>query len=174
LPQPPVGLVARAPAHPEIVETMPLPHGAAEDFPIGALPTDPLGARVFMTRLSRELGRDYRIWYGTTLKTDLVAVDAMQRHLRRRFPEGPTDEKEARTLEVELTRHGALLSEILARSLGAEWVDVSPEHPGHWAMMLPSDVRVWPIGRVFRFYRQGHRESDLVAFLIELEMRRRS
>jgi hypothetical protein len=174
--QPPARPVPQAPPprHPEIVETMPLPHGAPEDFPMDARPTDPLGARIFMTRLSRELGRDYRIWYGTTLKTDLLAVDTMQRHLRRRFPEGPMDAKEAHTLEVELTRHGAFLSEILARSLGAEWVDLSSEHPGHWAMVVPPDIRVWPIGRVYRFYRQGHRESDLVAFLMELEAHARA
>jgi hypothetical protein len=149
--------------------------------------------RIAMTRLARDIGRDYRLWYGTALKTDLLAIDAMQRHLRRRYPDEPTEEAGLRQLEKELMRHGALLSEILARTLGAEWVDVSSEHPGQWAMVIrphaqgdrptyddparsdrpmrdvPPSVRVWPIGRVYRFYRQGHRESDLVAFYLDLE-----
>ena len=40
--------------------------------------------RIALTRLSRDVGRDYRLFYGTTLKADLLAIDAMQRHLRRR------------------------------------------------------------------------------------------
>jgi hypothetical protein len=122
--------------------------------------------------MARDLGRDYRLWYGTTLKTDLVAIDLMQRHLRRRFADGKMDERHARELEAELTRHGALLGEILARSLDAAWVDVSSDQPGHWAMVVPPDLRVWPIGRVYRFFRQGHRESDLVAFYFEVQAHR--
>jgi hypothetical protein len=155
---------------PEIVETMPLPPGADDAMlTVGARPVDALQTRIAMTRLARDIGRDYRLWYGTTLKTDLLAIDAMQRHLRRRFHGDPADEASARQLEKELMRHGALLSEILARMLGADWVDVSSEHPGQWAMLVQPDVRVWPIGRVYRFYRQGHRESDLVAFYLDLE-----
>jgi hypothetical protein len=129
--------------------------------------------RIAMTRFSREVGRDYRLFYGTTLKADLLAIDAMQRHLRRRFADGAVDENHARQLEAELTRHGALLSEILARSLGAQWVDFASEQPGHWAMVIAPDLRVWPVGRVYRFFRQGHREADLVAFYIDLETRAR-
>jgi hypothetical protein len=166
---PPLG-----PMRSEIVETLPLPDGAREEMlPVGAFPRNALEMRIAMTRFSREVGRDYRLFYGTTLKTDLLAIDSMQRHLARRFADGTIDEKHARLLEAELTRHGALLSEILARSLGAEWVDVSSDQPGHWAMMLGSDLRIWPIGRVYRFFRQGHRESDLVAFYIDLEARAR-
>jgi hypothetical protein len=155
---------------PEIVETLALPEGLSEDvLAAGVIPRDPMQARVAMTRLARQLGRDYRLAYGTTLKTDLMAIDAMQRHIRRRFADGPLDEQHSRQLQVELTRHGALLSEILARVLGAEWVDLSPEEPGRWAMRVPPSVTVWPIGRVYRFYGQGHREADLVAFFMELE-----
>ena len=83
----------------------------------------------------------------------------------------PPDEKHARRLELELTRHGALLSEILARSLGAQWVvaDFASQPMGHWSMLVPPGVGVWPIGRIYRFFRQGHREADLVTFYMELE-----
>ena len=154
----------------EIVESLPLPPGANEDMlPVGARPQSALEARVAMIRMARELGRDYRLWYGTTLKTNATAIEAMQRHLRRRFDDEQPDEKSAQKLEAELTRHGALLSEILARSLGARWVDLTGNQPGHWAMMVPPKLRVWPIGRVYRFFQQGHRESDLVAFYLDLE-----
>ena len=154
----------------EIIETLALAPGLSEDMlPAGAVPRNEQQARVAMTRLARHLGRDYRLWYGTTLKTDVVAVDAMQRHLRRRFADGVLDDKRSRQLEVELTRHGAVLSEILARTVGAQWVDLSSEQPGHWSMIVPPGTRVWPIGRVYRFFGQGHREADLVAFYTELQ-----
>ncbi len=157
----------------EIVESLPLPEGLAEEqLDEGRAPATPGQMRIAMTRQARTLGRDYRLWYGTTLKTNALAIEAMQRHLRRRFADGAdakalqvTDAK----LERELTRHGALLSEILARILGAEWVDVSGDEPGRWAMVLTPSLRVWPIGRVYRFFRQGHREADLVAFYLDLE-----
>jgi hypothetical protein len=166
-PPPPTG-------RPEIVETLALPEGLSEGMlAAGIIPRDEMQARIAMTRLARQLGRDYRLAYGTTLKTDLMAVDAMQRHIRRRFADGPLDEAHSRQLQVELTRHGALMSEILARVLGATWNDLTPEEPGRWAMTVPvpqaQPVTVWPIGRVYRFYGQGHREADLVAFFMELE-----
>lgn len=173
MPLAPVPRLARpqpVPSRPEIIETLPLPPGLDESMlAVDAMPRTPDQARVAMIRMARQLARDYRLWYGTTLKTDVVAIDAMQRHLRRRFSEGPRDEKHALQLKDELTRHGAMLSEILARRLGAEWTDLESREPGHWAMAVPTNVRIWPIGRVFRFFRQGHREADLVAFYTELE-----
>ncbi len=157
-------------ARSEIVETLPFPAGLDDaTLEEGATPTTPAQMRVAMTRQARALGRDYRIWYGTALKTNAMAIEAMQRHLRRRFGDGGSDPKTEKKLETELTRHGALLSEILARMLGGAWVDVSGDEPGRWAMLLGPNLRVWPIGRVYRFFRQGHREEDLVAFYLELE-----
>jgi hypothetical protein len=156
----------------ELVESLSLPQSANEDMlREGARPREPLHARIAMTRLARSLGRDYRLWYGTILKTDAIAIDAMQRHLRRAF-DGACDPRLARHIEADLTRHGALLSELLARGLGGVWVDVRSELPGQWAMSVPPDLRVWPLERVYRFFRQGHREADLVAFYLELEARR--
>ena len=153
-------LVTRAPAA-EIVETMPLAKGLDESM-LGAGDSvrTPAQAHVAMTRLARALARDYRLAYGTTLKTDPMAIEAMQRHLRRRGGEAPRDK--------ELLRHGALFSEILARSLGATWEDVEGD-PTRWVMVVPPSTRVSPIARVMRFFERGHRESDLVAFFLELE-----
>lgn len=164
---------AAPPAGPEIVETLALPPGTREDMLDPAtVPSDPRLARIAMTRLARQVGRDYRLWYGTTLLVDLAAIEAMQRHLRRRFADEELDAGRRQQLQAELTRHGALLSEILARSLGAEWVDLSSERPEDWTMMVPwrgARARVSPIGRVHRFFLRGHREPDLVAAYTELE-----
>jgi hypothetical protein len=72
-------------------------------------------------------------------------------------------------LRDELFRHGALLSEILARTLRASWVDVSPSEPGFWAMLVPPATRTFPIGRVHRFFTVGTEEKDLVAYCLDLE-----
>lgn len=154
----------------EIVETLPLPAGLNEDMlAAGVLPRNAVQARIGMTRLARQLGRDYRLAYGTALKTDLMAIEAMQRHLRRRWADGPLDAQHQTQLQIELARHGALMSEILARRLCGEWVDLSGDEPGRWAMHVPPGAQVWPIGRVYRFYGQGHREADLVHYFMELE-----
>ncbi len=154
----------------EIVETLPLPAGTTDQMLAeGATPTTPAQVRIAMTRQARALGRDYRLWYGTTLKTNAMAIETMQRHLRRRFGDGGVDAKTEKKLSAELTRHGALLSEILARILGGEWTDVVGDEPGRWVMTVGPSLRVWPVGRVYRFFRQGHREADLVAFYLDLE-----
>ena len=139
----------------EVVETMSPPAGDE--------------VRVRMTHLARELAREYRLSYGTTLQTDRTAIEAMQHHLRRRFAHARDDARTSRVFDEELTRHGALLSEILVRTLRGQWVDVSSPELGRWAMVVPPNTRVWPIGRVYRFFEQGQRESDLVAFYAELE-----
>jgi hypothetical protein len=173
-PPPPNPLHVRKPRRSEIVESLALPEGLSEEMlPVGARPATPDQVRIAMTRLSRTLGRDYRLWYGTTLVTNAVAIETMQRHLRRRFEDASSDQRTANKLEIELTRHGALLSEILARSLGGVWVDVSPAELGRWSMAVPPDTRVWPIGRVYRFFQQGHREADLVAYYLDLETAQR-
>jgi hypothetical protein len=170
-PPPPTGELPKfTPGPSEIVESLAFPPGLHDGMLAdGAWPTTPAQARVAMTRLARTLGRDYRIWYGTTLKTNAIAIEFMQRHLRRRFGDAGPGAKLPKKLEAELTRHGALLSEIIARSLGGQWYDVLKEEPGHWGMLVPPSIRVWPIGRVYRFFRQGHREADLVAYYLELE-----
>lgn len=153
----------------EVVESMSLPEGVREDMlPIGGVARDANQARIAHTRMAREVARDYRTIYRLILKTDVQTIEAMQRHLRRRYAEGQTANAE---IADELHRHGALLSEIIARRLGGTWVDVTPIDVGYWAMLVPPETRIWPIGRVFRFFSGGHRERDLVGYYRELEAR---
>jgi hypothetical protein len=154
---------------PELVESLALPYGASEDA-LGAneVPKTALHVRIAMTRLARDLARDYRLWYGKSLRCNVLAVDAMQQHLAHRLAGAPISEP---GVAWELRRHGALLSEILARALGAIWVDIAPSEPGYWAMLIPPATRSWPIGRVYRFLALGQRERDLVSYYLDLEAR---
>lgn len=156
----------------ELVEHLPLPPGiGAESMPVDILPKSVLEARVQFTMLARELGLDYRLKRGIDLKADVSGIEAMQSVLLETFPTRVVrNDDEA----YELRRHGALLSEILARRLDAEWLDISPNDLGYWAMIVPPDTRVWPFGRVARLVAMGHKERDLVAYFLELKSRARS
>ncbi|MGH7269103.1 MAG: hypothetical protein ACREJ3_01625, partial [Polyangiaceae bacterium] len=157
---------------PELVESLVLPFGSSESLlAANETPTDPLTARIAMTRLARDLARDYRLMYGKSLRCDVLAIDAMQQHLARRFTGAPIAEP---SVAWDLRRHGALLSEILARALGSDWADVAPSEPGYWAMLIPPSTRSWPIGRVYRFVALGHRGKDLVSYYLDLEARARA
>jgi hypothetical protein len=157
---------------PELVESLSLPAGATEaTLGTNDLPRTPVEARVTMTRLSRDLARDYRLWYGKSLRCNVLAVDAMQQHLAHRFAGAPISDA---GVAWELRRHGALVSEIFARGLGGVWVDIGPSEPGYWAMLLPAGLRVLPIGRVYRFVALGNREKDLVSYYLDLEARVRA
>jgi hypothetical protein len=157
---------------PELVESLALPAAATEaSLGTNDLPKTPIEARVTMTRLSRDLARDYRLWYGKSLRCNVLAVDAMQQHLAHRFAGAPITDA---GVAWELRRHGALLSEIFARGLGGVWVDIGPSEPGYWAMLLQPSLRVLPIGRVYRFVALGHREKDLVSYYLDVEARVRA
>jgi hypothetical protein len=163
---------ARQRYDPELAESLALPLGASESLlAVNELPTNAGQARVAMTRLARDLARDYRLWYAKTLRCDVMAVEAMQQHLANRFAGAPISEP---AVVWELRRHGALFSEIIARALGGDWVDVAPSEPGYWAMLIPPATRTWPIGRVYRFVALGSRERDLVSFYLDLEARTRA
>ncbi len=156
---------------PELVEPLSLPEGATEDdLKADARPTTPAQARIAMTRLSRDLARDYRLWYGRTLRCDVHAIDAMQQHLLSRYSGATLDDP---AVAWELRRHGALLSEVFARALGGAWTDVSPSEPGYWVMTMPPGVRTCPIGRVYRFVALGRQERDLVSHFLSLDARAR-
>ena len=122
-----------------------------------------------MTRLARDLARDYRLWYAKTLRCNVMAVEAMQQHLANRFAGAPIAEP---VVAWELRRHGALLSEIIARALDGDWADIAPSEPGYWAMIVPPATRTWPIGRVYRFVALGNSERDLVSYYLDLEAAR--
>jgi hypothetical protein len=153
----------------ELVETLALPFGATEaGLGLDELPRTPLQARIALTRLSRDLARDYRLAYGKTLRCNVMAIDSMQQHLMHRFA-GATLSDHGVTWE--LRRHGALVCEIICRALGGEWIDVGPSEPGYWAMSVLPSLVTYPIGRVYRFVALGHRERDLVGYYLELESR---
>lgn len=175
----PPPLLPKAPLFPKIVapadelaEHLSLPPGlAAERGAGGGLPKSVVEARVEFTHLARELGLDYRLKRGVELRADVSGIEAMQAVLLETFPDHTI-----RTADdaYELRRHGALLSEILARRLDAEWIDISPDELGYWAMIIPPDTRVWPFGRVARLIEMGHRERDLVSYFLELSSRARA
>ena len=155
----------------ELAEHLPLPPGLGnESRSFDALPKSVLEARVAFTLLARELGLDYRLKRGIELRADVSGIEAMQSVLLESFPDHIIRTNED---AYELRRHGALLSEILARRLEAEWIDISPNEVGYWAMIVPPDTRVWPFGRVARLVEMGHRERDLVSFFFELQGRAR-
>ncbi len=124
-----------------------------------------LEIRVQFTQMARELGRLYRVQHNIELRTDLDSIEAIQTQLRDRYAEKGIRSQAA---AADVRRHGALLSEILVRTLGGRWIDVEPQELGHWAMVLPSQVRVWPFGRVLRLIAMGNRERDLVSYYLEL------
>jgi hypothetical protein len=168
LPKAPVLSKLNGPAD-ELAEHLALPTGLATDgYESGALPKSVVEARVAFTLLARELGLDYRLKRGIELRADLSGIETMQAVLLETFPDHTI-----RTADdaYELRRHGALLSEILARRLDAEWLDISPGELGYWAMIVPPDTRVWPFGRVARLVEMGHKERDLVSYYFELQSR---
>jgi hypothetical protein len=176
IPRPPPMPRAAVDAHSETAEYLGLPRGASPDPPRGEMmPRTTLEARALFTHLSRELGRDYRVKRGVELRTDANALEAMQAHLFETFYG-----VEVRNLDdwLEVRRHGAFLSEILIRVLGAEWVDISPSELGYWSMLVPhvsgrGGTRVWPFARILRYIAMGPKERDLVSYYVELRSRAR-
>jgi hypothetical protein len=154
---------------PDLIEALPMPRGASESLVTPqTAPRTPLEARARFTLDARELGRRYRREHGIELRVDARTIAAMQRHLAQRFPTRtvatPDDAREAEM-------HGALLSELLARTFDGEWIDITPTELGYWAMLLNTRAagpkRVWPFGRVLRFIASGG-EDDLVTFFRKL------
>lgn len=161
----------------EQVELLSTPEGLMDQpLPSGELPRTHSAARVMCTLLARELGRELRMQHAIELRGDVEGLEVAQRYLREGTAGGP-----ARSLDEqrETLRYGAFLAELLARRLGARWVDLESKEPGRWAMLVPSKtrpdevIRVWPFARVLRFVAMGHKERDLVAYYLELERRSR-
>jgi hypothetical protein len=172
-------LVAQAisSAEPERLETLALPPGVqAEAPPSNDPPRNPAAARLSCTYLARELGRELRLRHAVEIRDDLDGLETAQRYLRETFVDGRVRTPEE---EREIMRHGGFLSELLARRLGGAWVEVQSSDAGTWAMLIPSRgrpgevLRVWPFGRVLRFVVMGHRERDLVSYVLDLEARSR-
>ena len=154
---------------PELAEELALPPGLqGQPTPANVIPTSVIDARIHFTFLSRQLGEDYRSVYGVDLFADVSGIEAIQARLLEDYADGELTTQED---VLDVRRHGAFLSEILARSLGAFWVDIAPADLGYWAMVVPPATRVWPFGRILRFIAMGHRERDLVAYFLELHTR---
>jgi hypothetical protein len=125
-------------------------------------------ARMQCTVMARELGMLYRTQHSIELRNDLASLEAVQAELVARY-----HETGVRTVSamLDLRRHGAFLSEMIARSVHGTWLEVSPSELGHWTMFVPPDTRVWPFARVLRFVTMGSKERDLVAYFLELHAR---
>lgn len=155
---------------PEVAENLSLPPGLhGQAVPFDAVPRSVAEARVQFTLLSRTLGRTYRERRGEVLCSDLGGIELMQTTLREHFTVPAIRSAEE---AGDVRRHGAFLSEILARTFGAEWVDIAPSELGYWAMATPSGLRLFPFGRILRFILQGD-DRDLVSYYLELEGRSR-
>ncbi len=162
----------------ELLEELSLPAGMQGLVapPLDEPPRTPGAARMAFTLLSRELARELRIRHSVELHSNLEGLELAQRFLHERFADGRS---RTRDEERELLRHGAFVSELLARRLGARWLDLSAEEPGRWAMGIHAAsrkdeiARVWPFARVLRFVIMGHKERDLVSYYLELEARTR-
>jgi hypothetical protein len=176
LSEPPTA-IPRAPVVPrvdideaDLIETLSLPRGTSETgLDANATPRTPLEARLRFSMDARELARRYRREQGVELRLESRTVAIIQKYLAQRFA-GRVVRTPEEAREAEL--HGALLSELIARLLGAEWADIAPTDFGYWAMVLPlrggRAKRVWPFGRVLR-YIAGGGEDDLVAFFRKLK-----
>ncbi|HEY1693229.1 MAG TPA: hypothetical protein VGG39_13770 [Polyangiaceae bacterium] len=166
-----------AEAEHERAESLSLPDGLRGEPPSSdEPPRNPPAARLACTYYARELARELRTRFGVELRTDVDGLEMAQRYLRELLVDGrvrtPAEHR-------EVMRHGGFLSELLARSLSARWVDLESPEPGRWAMLLPSKsrpdevARIWPFARVLRFVAMGHKERDLVSYYLELEARAR-
>jgi hypothetical protein len=155
--------------HSEAAEHLSLPPGATADFlSLDAIPRTIPEARTLFTHLSRDLGSEYRVEHGIELRTEVAAIEAMQAHLFEKY-----HGHKVRSLDdwLDVRRHGAFLSEILSRTVGAEWIDISSSELGYWTMSVPNGTRVQPFARVLRYLAMGPKERDLVSYYLELRHR---
>lgn len=150
----------------ELVASLPLPEGyAAEVVSPDHRPKNAIDARAHFTLLARELGDQYNRELGIVLRTNLEGVEAVQAVLFERYPDRAL--RDVDDLH-DAIRHGAFMSELIARTLDGVWEDMSSEDIGDWSMVVPPNLRVWPFGRVLRLISKGHKERDLVSYFLEL------
>ena len=150
--------------HAEVVEELEEPGAEATSARGRAL----YDARVECTAMARELGRLYRMQHGLVIRTDVSSLETIQTQLRERYRDKGVRSQAA---AMDVRRHGAFLSEMLARTVGARWTDVAPSELGYWEMTLPAGLHIWPFARVLRLISMGDRERDLVSYYLELYAR---
>jgi hypothetical protein len=158
---------------PERASELSLPAGLTPSatLALDTLPRSVIEARIQFIMLTRELGARYQSRQGLDLRMDLSGLEAVQHYLAEAYPKHVVRSPEE---AYDLRMHGAFLSELLARTLDADWIDIDHQDLGHWVMLVPSDARVHPFGRVLRYVAQGARERDLVSFYFELQTRKRA
>jgi len=161
---PPPASPAPARSRRERIESLAPPNDLT--LPEGATPRTPDEARAAFTRIAREAARAHRLATGSDLFTNAVAIEQMQRWLTEVWPD---EGARGRAVDADLHRHGALFSEILARALGATWVDVSGRDPAAWTMQVAGGAQVRPFERVARFFEERQRGRDLVSTFLELD-----
>jgi hypothetical protein len=160
-PEPPVA---------ELVENLSVPPDLDEEaFPPGAMPRSEEQVRIDIIRVARDLGREYGR-RGCVLRVDAAGVETMQRHLCDCADAVLAGRLDPRVLAPQLVRHGAVLGEILARYLGAQWSNLTAPQPAQWQMTVPPHTQVSPVARVHRFLLERGREQDLIGFFRQLEV----
>jgi hypothetical protein len=160
----------------EFLASLSLPSEPPDEPRSGAprIPRTTGAARFTCTHLARELGRELSLRHGVNIRLDVQGLECAQSALREALPDGRIYKMEH---QRSIMRTGAFLSELLARRVGARWVDLESSDPGLWAMRVASRsrpgeaTRIWPIGRVLRFIVHSHKERDLVSYYLELEAR---
>ena len=160
----------------ELLASLSLPTEPPDDAFSGAhrTPRTTAAARFACTHLARELGRELSVRHGVDIRLDVQGLEYAQSALRETLPDGRIYNMDHQRC---IMRTGAFLSELLARRVGARWVDLESSDPGLWAMRVasrtrPGDAtRIWPIGRVLRFVVHSHKERDLVSYFLELQGR---
>jgi hypothetical protein len=157
----------------ELAADLSLPAGLAAPatLALDTVPRSVLEARIQFTMLTRELGARYQSRQGIELRMDLSGLEAVQHYLAESYPKHVVQSPEE---AYDMRMHGAFMSELLARTLDADWIDIDNADLGHWVMLVPADARVHPFGRVLRYVAQGARERDLVSFYFELQTRKRA
>jgi hypothetical protein len=177
----PGNVTARAPDPPaELLVALSLPPDISDESQDSAVtlhvPRTAAAARFACTHLARELGRELNARHGVEIRADVQGLELSQRYLREEIPDGRISNSDH---QRSIMRTGAFLSELLARSVAATWIDLESADPGLWAMRVarhsrPGEAtRIWPIGRVLRFIVHSHKERDLVSYYLELEARAR-
>jgi len=160
---------SRLQSPPEAAEALAIPPALdGQILADDAIPKTIADARVLFTLQARALGREYRERYNVELRTDVVGLELIQASLRERFPTGSI---QSRDEVLDARRHGAFLSEMLIRRLGAAWSDIEPKELAHWTLRVAAKARAWPFARVLQFVQMMGvgEETDLVAYYLDLE-----
>jgi hypothetical protein len=152
----------------ELLESLSLPPELDEEMlRFGAAPRTAPQVRIDIIRSVRALGTQYAA-RGRELRADAGALRAVQEYLRACSNAVLAGRMDPRVLPPEIMCHGLLLGEVLARTLGATWSNLTAREPATWQMNVTAMQQVNPVARVHQFVFQGPGDADLVDFFHEL------